>query len=125
MMGQFSETKTMIDELRSDINNKINAVKLELEGKLDVVSSDIHSLKAECAAKFQTNDAALNAINERVDQISQTVRNLGNRNELIIAGIPFMDGENLRAYFMVICAQPELGEALIPSIDIRRMKLVP
>lgn len=122
LMTQFAETKTLIDDMRNEINNKIDAVKTELEDKLNVVSNDIHSLKSECAANFQNYDAALNGLDGRVAEISSTMDNLGNRNDLIISGIPYLKGENLLAHFKAVCKQLGMDERTLPSVDIRRLK---
>lgn len=122
LMSQFSETKVMIDELRTDINNKIEAVKTELESKLDLVSQDINMLKSECATKFENNDVAVSSLNERVDMMTHSIENLQNRSELIVSGIPFMSGENLNAYFNAICKQLGFCDDSNPLVDIRRMK---
>ena len=122
LMNQFAETKAMIDDLRSDLHSKIETVKLELDNKLESVSQDIHTLRAECATKFSTHDSAMNTLNERVDRISSAVDKFENRNELIISGIPYMNGEDLCAYFRAICKQIDIGESAVPIVDVRRMK---
>lgn len=122
LMSQFRETKEMIDDFRKDVNNQINAVKVELQGQLNVVSQEISSLKSECAAKFSSSDVVLCTLNERVDQISHTVGNLQNRSELIISGVPFMTGENLHDLFNAMCKQLGFNDDAYPLVDIRRMK---
>lgn len=122
LMKQFNETKLLIDEMRTEINSKIDAVKNELEGKLTVVSNDINSLKAECASKFQTSNAMINGLTVRVDEISSAMDNLGNRNELILSGIPYLRGEDLMKHFSAICMQLGIDERSTPSVDIRRLK---
>lgn len=122
LMKQFTETKGMIDVLRKDLQSKIDAVSSELNGRLDAVSQDINTLRSECATKFNANDVAVNALNERVDQISLAVDNLENRNDLIISGIPFMSGEDLCSHFRAICNQLEVGESVGPLVNVRRMK---
>ncbi|KAL9702624.1 hypothetical protein quinque_006142 [Culex quinquefasciatus] len=62
-MQQFTETKTLINEMRTDINKRIETVKTDLEGKLEAVSKDITSLRTDCASKFQQSDAAADALN--------------------------------------------------------------
>lgn len=122
LMTQFTETKSLIDEMRTELNHKIDAVKSELEGKLTAVSNDINSLKTECATKFQTNSDMINVLNIRVDEISSTMDNLGNRNELILSGIPYLRGEDLIEHFKAICMQLGMDERSVPSVDIRRLK---
>lgn len=122
LMDQFTETKGMIEELRIDLNSKINAVKSELEGKLDAVSQEIVDLRSECTKKCDATDISVNALNARVEQISTAVGNLENRNELIISGIPYMTGEDLRAYFRATCKQLGFGDSSVPFVDLRRMK---
>lgn len=111
LMGQFTETRAMIDGLRTDINTKIDAVKTELEEKLNDVKHDINSLKVVCA----TNDAALKSINDRFGCISQNVGSLELRNELIISGIPYQTGENLHTFLQAICKE------LLPTTSINQM----
>lgn len=84
MMQQFTETRQLIDTVRSeikDVNSKIESVKMELK-------SDINMLKDECAVKFQCHDATMESLNKKIDRVSQTVGALQNQNELIISGIP-------------------------------------
>lgn len=98
LMSQFRETREMIDDFRKDINNKIDAVKTELEGKLNLVTQEIGSFKLERAAKFGSNDVALSTMHERVDQLSHTIGNLQNRSELIISGVREPRKRELRDY---------------------------
>lgn len=121
LLAQFNETKEKIEELQTNINTKIDAVKSELEDKLSVVSSDIQSLRADCAEKFLRGDAAINTISDRLDRITDTVGNLENRNELIVSGIPFLTGECLEAIFASVCRQLSLKTAAVPLVDLRRM----
>lgn len=121
LLAQFSETKEKIEELQTNINTKIDAVKTELEEKLSVVSLDIQSLRADCAEKFRRGDAVINTICSRLDRISDTVGNLENRNELVVSGVPFLTGESLEAIFASICKQLDLKAAAVPLADLRRM----
>ncbi|KAL9692451.1 hypothetical protein quinque_005550 [Culex quinquefasciatus] len=118
LMGQFTETRAMIDGLRNDINTKIDAVKSDLEEKLNDVKLDINSLKVECTTKFATNDAALKSINDRLGSVSQNVGALEFRNELIISGIPFQSGENLYAYLQEI-SRDEVYSAYMRRCDLK------
>lgn len=122
LMSQFRETREMIDDFRKDINNKIDAVKTELEGKLNLVTQEIGSFKLECAAKFGSNDVALSTMHERVDQLSHTIGNLQNRSELIISGIPFSSEEKLSEFFVAMCRQLGFDGDAYPAVDVRRMK---
>lgn len=125
LMDQFTETKTLIDKMRSEINTRIDTVKTELEGKLEVVSNDIQSLRTECAGNFQNYDATLNGLDGRVDAISSTLDNLENRNELIISGIPYLNGEDLQGHFMAMWKRLGIDERTRPVVDIRRLKSGP
>lgn len=122
LMNQFTETRKLIDEMRNEINTKIDEVKTDLEQKLTVVSNDIHTLRAECATQYQNYDTALNGLYGKVDEISATMDNLENRNELIISGIPFLKGEDLLAYFTAVWKWLGIDERMKPSVDIRRLK---
>ncbi|XP_062550476.1 uncharacterized protein LOC134215274 [Armigeres subalbatus] len=107
MMKQFAETRQLIDTVRSEINNQIVAVKTELK-------CDIESLKVECTEKFQQQDAALESLEKRVDNVSQTLGALANRNELIISGIPFQNDERLNTVL----------EDISKHLDINRSSLL-
>lgn len=123
LMGQFSETRAMIDGLRNDINSKIDTVKSDLEEKLNDVKHDINSLKAECTTKSEATDAALKSINDRFGSISQNVGALEFRNELIISGIPYQASENLYAYLQSICKELLPSTTSNQTASCRRMKL--
>lgn len=111
LITEFRQTNLKIDNL----NEKIDDMKNELA----TVSCDIQALKGECAEKFRATDAALHSVNKRVDHLQQTVGSLENRSELTIRGIPFMNGENLNAYFEAICKQLSVRES---TAHIRRLK---
>ncbi|KAL1403438.1 hypothetical protein pipiens_019360 [Culex pipiens pipiens] len=120
-MQQFTETKTLINEMRTDINKRIETVKTDLEGKLEAVSKDITSLRTDCASKFQQSDAAADALNVRVDTVSHAIDNLERCDDLIVSGIPFVEGEDLPAMFKAMLRHIGLGESAPPSVDIRRL----
>ena len=118
MMQQFTETKQLIDTVRTeimDVNNKIDSVKIELK-------NDIKSVKDDCAAKFQHHDVALDLLNTRVDGMSQKIGALQNRNELIISGIPFKNGENLHGTLNAIGKHLALSDPTTLMAQTRRMK---
>lgn len=48
--------------------------------------------------------------------------NLANRDELIISGIPFLQGEDLLKHFKAICKQLGLDERLSSMVDVKRLK---
>lgn len=117
MMAQFTETKQLIDAVRTElgeINGKIDAVKTELQ-------NDITSLKKECAAKFQHNDAVLDSLKQRVNSVTQNISALENRNELIISGIPYQSGENLNNVVEAICTHLSLKKSTALLTETRRM----
>lgn len=119
LMQQFTETKQLIDNVRSEIkevNNKIDSVRTELK-------SDIKSVKDECTAKFQHHDAALDQLNARVDGMSQKIGALHNRNELILSGIPFRNGENLHSTLKEIGKHLAVDETITRMAQTRRMKV--
>ena len=89
-MQQFAETKTLLDEIRTDINRQIATVKTDLESKLEAVTKHISSLRADCTTQFKFNDEAVNGLNTQVNAVSEAVSNLENRNDLIVSGIPFL-----------------------------------
>lgn len=125
LMKQFAETKTLIDNMRSEIHSKIDAVKTELDGKLNAVALDIQSLRVEYTAKFQTNSDALDTLNGKVNTVSSTVQNIENRNDLIINGIPYLKGEDLTVFFRAICKHLDIHGDAVPLVDIRRLKSGP
>ncbi|KAL9706236.1 hypothetical protein quinque_009754 [Culex quinquefasciatus] len=70
LMNQFAAHKTLIDDMRTEINTKIDTVKNTLESKLDAVTTDIQSLRTECAVKFRDHDAALDALDGRIGDVA-------------------------------------------------------
>ncbi|KAL9707347.1 hypothetical protein quinque_010865 [Culex quinquefasciatus] len=108
--------------MRTEINTKIDTVKNTLESKLDAVTTDIQALRTECAVKFKDHDAALDALDGRIGDVATSVGNLANRDELIISGIPFLQGEDLLKHFKAICKQLGLDERLSSMVDVKRLK---
>ena len=123
LMNQFAAHKTLIDDMRTEINTKIDNVKITLESKLDAVTTDIQALRTECAVKFKDHDVALLALNDRVDDVAASVGNLANRDELIISGIPYLQDEDLLKYFKAICKQLGLDERMSSMVDVKRLKV--
>lgn len=118
---QFAKTMARMEEINNNISGKIDTVKSELDGKLEAVLQDINTFKADCTAKLKYNEDALCVLNGRVDEISQSIGSLENRNELIVSGIPYLKDENLTAYFGAMWKQVGLPECTIPSVDLRRL----
>lgn len=120
-MEQFTETKTMIHEMRTDLNKKIETIKTDLEGKLEAVSKDITSLRSDCATKFLQTDANVDALNDRLDGVSHAIDSLERCDDLIVSGVPFVEGEDLPAYFTAMLKHVGLDGSVPPSVDIRRL----
>lgn len=116
--SQFAKTFDRIDT----INNKLDTVKAELDEKLDSVSRDFTSFKAECAEKFKTTDNALREMESRIEGISQEIGGIENRNELIVSGVPHISGENVEVYFKAMWKQVGLPENPAPLVDVRRLR---
>ena len=121
MNEQFKLTQEQIQAVNTTITEKIDSVKAELNDKLSAVTRDIANFKEECAVKFSVNDGAVCSLNERVEEISQEIGGLENRNELIVSGVPYLPGENLADYLKAMWNQVGLNETLLPPVDIRRL----
>lgn len=63
----------------------------------------------------------MEVLNKRVDSVHQKIGALENRNELIISGIPFQNGENLNATIKIIGKQLAVREATTQMAEARRM----
>lgn len=116
-MQQFTETRELIATVRSeihDVNIKIDTVKTELQ-------CDIKAVRDEYAAKFSQHDTALASLHERVDIVTQKIGALGNRNELIISGIPYRTGENLDSMLKAIGRHLQVKETSTLMAESRRM----
>lgn len=118
MLQQFAETRQLIDTVRGeirDVNKRIDVVKTELK-------DDIKSVKDECAAKLQQHDSALVSLNKRMDSVSHKLGALENRNELIISGVPSVDGENLQSTVNAIGRHLAVKSATTQMVETRRIK---
>lgn len=115
---KFAETFARIDS----INGKLDTVKAELDEKLDAVSRDFSSFKEECAKRFKCTDEALGELDSRITGMSQEIGGLENRNELVVSGVPFLQGENLSSYFAAMWKHVGLRENPAPLVDVRRLR---
>lgn len=116
--SKFAQTFARIDS----INGKLDTVKAELDQKLDAVSRDFSSFKANCEKRFKHTDDALVALDSRIDVLSQEIGGLENHNELVVSGIPFIQGENLGSYFAALWKHVGLREHPAPLVDVRRLR---
>lgn len=121
MNEQFKLTQERIEAVNSTISEKIDSVKAEFDDKLSSVSREIASFKEECGVQFAGNESALNALDEKVNGITQEIDGLEKRNELVVSGIPYLPRENLASYFHSMWKQVGLNEAHTPTVDIRRL----
>lgn len=121
MNKQFEKTLTRMEEINTNISGKIDAVKAELDGKLEAVMHDINKFKADCTLNLKSNEDALCSLSGRVGEISQEIDTLENRNELIVSGIPYLKNENLKLYFKAMWKQIGLEEDCNPLVDLRRL----
>ncbi|KAL1375463.1 hypothetical protein pipiens_017470 [Culex pipiens pipiens] len=115
MTEQFKLTQERIQAVNTSITEKIDSVKTELNDKLCAASRDIANFKEECAVKLAVNDGAIRTLNERVDEVSQEIGALENRNELIVSGVPYLPTENLADYFKAMWDKVGLNETPLPT----------
>lgn len=108
---QLSNTK---DELSRQMKADINNLKSEIRKDLEQMSSTLENSVTELSCR----------VNENKESIHHTAHNLScslNRNDLIISGVPFVQGEDLMDYFGKCCHALGFANTTIPVVDIRRL----
>ncbi|KAL9706900.1 hypothetical protein quinque_010418 [Culex quinquefasciatus] len=95
LMNQFAAHKTLIDDMRTEINTKIDT-----------------RIMTPLWMRWMAGLAMLLLL----------WATFANQDELIISGIPFLQGEDLLKHFKAICKQLGLDERLSSMVDVKRLK---
>lgn len=106
---QLSSTK---DELSKLINTEISNLKSEIKKDLEQVHTALKKSVADLSCRVNHNEEII------CHTVSSLARSM-NRNDLLISGVPFVQGEELIEYFGKCCQALDL--TVVPVVDIRRL----
>ncbi|XP_055596704.1 uncharacterized protein LOC129746838 [Uranotaenia lowii] len=104
-------TRDEIMRLGEKFTSQIHQIRQEL-------TSDIQKIREEGIVTTNKLEASIAGL--KLENI-QTIDRLQRNNDLIVSGIPFVQGENLLLYFATICRSLDYAEDVCPIVDIRRL----
>lgn len=108
---QLSSTK---DELSKQMKSEIENLKSDIKKDLEQMYSTLEKSVADLSCCVNQNKES---IHHNASALSRSL----NRNDLLISGVPFVQGENLMDYFGKCCHALGLAKIAVPAVDIRRL----
>lgn len=116
MKSQFS---TFQRTTRDDIKVLGEKLSSEMDKLREELTIDIEQLRNESK---RTCDELTSTIRNIKTKTTQALEITTRTNDLIISGVPFVQGEDLPSYFKSWCHSLGYSENCLPMVDIRRLK---
>lgn len=120
MSAILASTRRVSEIDRCNELNRVNTSKT-LDCKFDRLISEVSDLRNAIEEKIDTINRKIKQTN-RLFQVSQEYeKRSGKTCELVLMGIPYRRGENLRDYFVKISRKLGFRDCEIPLVYIRRI----
>lgn len=115
MKSQFSSfQRTTRDDIKA-LGDKLSSEMAKLKKDL---TFDIEQLRVECK---RTCDDLASTIKNDNKKTAQALEISTRTNDLIVSGVPFVQGEDLLSYYKKWCLSLGYNESCFPTVDIRRL----
>ena len=115
MKSQFAtfqrSTREDILKMGDQLTSQINQLRSDLTSDMDKLREDTSKTVGELVSSVDRTKA----------EVTQTVDRSTKRNDLIISGVPYTRGENLRNYIEAWCRSLGYVEDEMPLVDVRRI----
>lgn len=115
MKSQFS---TFQRTTRDDINALGEKLSSEMKQLREELTVDIDQLRQESK---RTYDELASSIRSVETGTTHALEVTTRTNDLIVSGVPYVQGENLPSYFNAWCSALGYTEDCLPMVDIRRL----
>lgn len=100
----LSSLTTQMGKLREDIASDIEKLRKENNRTINNLATSITTVRTETSLAFERS---------------------ARKNDLVVSGIPFVDGEDLLSYFHIWCKSFGYTERIYPLVDVRRLSKGP
>lgn len=118
MQSQLASLQQTAREEFKKLGASITSLTSQLSKLREDITSDMEGLREENKRTFATFSAS---IDKAQHDTSLALDRSTRINDLVISGIPFVDGENLLSYFHAWCRSFGYDERNFPLVDIRRL----
>jgi hypothetical protein len=115
----------MMIDMDKRMDDKLNVMQKSFDDKIDSFKLDI---KDELLNKINTNEANIDAHDERLDKLEATVAALENKieatskaNDLVVKGIPLLSNERPMSIYLGAAAAIGYTPEMTPQVDIFRL----
>lgn len=115
MKSQFSayqrSTKEEIKTMGDKLSTEIDILKRDITSDVDKLREETKKIYAELTSTINTLES------DTTQALESSIR----ANDLIVSGIPFVQGEDLMSYFNTWCSSLGYSEEHLPMVDVRRL----
>ncbi|XP_055643768.1 uncharacterized protein LOC129779976 [Toxorhynchites rutilus septentrionalis] len=118
MQSQLNSYQQSTKEDFKKLSASLSSLTSQLSKFRDNITTEMERLREENKQTFTTISSSIEKSNK---DTSLAVDRSTRRNDLVISGIPFVDGENLLSYFHSWCRTFGYVESEFPLVDIRRL----
>lgn len=118
MQTQFASYQQTAKDDFKKLGASLTSLTSQLSKLRDDIASDMEKLREENKRTFTTISSSIDKANK---QTSLALDRSTRMNDLVVSGIPFVDGEDLLSYFHTWCKAYGYVESNYPLVDIRRL----
>lgn len=118
-----------ISQLASSISEQLTNTKREISQQLydevrglkKTIKTDLEEMRSALEKSVSELSRCVDLNKESIQHNAHAISRSHLRNDLVISGVPFVQGENLREYFEKWCQALGFNNNDHPSVDIRRL----
>lgn len=118
MQSQLANYQRTVKDDFKKLGDSLSSLTTQMSKLREDISSDIEKLREE---NNRTFDNLTTSIDTARKETSLALDRSARINDLVVSGIPFLDGENLLSYFHTWCKSFGYAEKNYPLVDVRRL----
>lgn len=118
MQSQLATYQRTVKEDFKKLGDSLSSLTTQMSKLREDIASDIEKLREENSQTFNNLSASINTARK---ETSIALDRSGRKNDLLVSGIPFVDGEDLLSYFHTWCKSFGYSERNYPLVDARRL----
>lgn len=121
----WGKIQAMFAQSKTDIEDKIDSCKADLEKKIDGVEQKLSDLRLDCGTEINKIAGVVSDMQSDLDRTKRSVARLESSHELIVSGIPFTNDEDLLIIFQNIATTLAYTASTMPMVHVKRLSKLP
>lgn len=118
MTSQLSTYQRSTKDEIKRLGDKLEKLTTQMEGMKSEISADIQKLREEFNGSLSE---LAGTVEKNKVNTTQAMESVARKDDLIVSGVPYIEGENLNAYFYAWCRALGYKDENFPLVDVRRL----